>query len=395
MTKNNQFHDIKSYYIKPPMTTNQLVEKLFFRGLKFDKKELYDFLEKYNYYKLTGYLYHFREENNESSDLRYRKYDEFKPGTTFKLIKEIIDFDTELQLFTLKWINVIETKLLLGEFINDFSNYTGAFGYINKDFYRGIEKNEKHEFDSLIKKLKNSNKKNNEKGAERYRKKYYDKYMPIWMISENLTFTTKSLMYKYSHVKIRTNLALKYNLDPETMTSWLHTLSMIRNYCAHFNRLWGRQLRISAKKPLKIDNSFYSKSQIDLYERKKIILKLIRNFEYVDDNEKEIVIKLFPFMDSITSNILVDNDDNLKYKDYKNKINKYFAKDTFVNNRYIVAFLILKYFLDFFNKGNEFYNEFLMLIENYPNVNLYPLGFWDDWRTTPILEENNKIDSFN
>jgi len=58
-------------YTKPPLTFKQQAEKLIKRGLECDKKLLIERLKSVSYYRLSGYLYPFR-----NSDETYR------PGTS-------------------------------------------------------------------------------------------------------------------------------------------------------------------------------------------------------------------------------------------------------------------------------------------------------------------------
>ncbi len=54
-------------------------------------------------------------------------------------------------------------------------------------------------------------------------------------------------------------IAQFFDLHPTVFTSWLHTLTYIRNLCAHHNRLWNRDLAIVPEKLLKPKGVWVSK----------------------------------------------------------------------------------------------------------------------------------------
>lgn len=65
------------------------------------------------------------------------------------------------------------------------------------------------------------------------------------MATELLFFGTVSKLYSSLEPGLRQKIALPHNVDAQFLVSWLHTLSCIRNVCAHHKRLWNRQLAVS------------------------------------------------------------------------------------------------------------------------------------------------------
>ena len=62
-------------YDKPPLSFEEQAALLIKRGLIADKSLLVSRLKNVNYYRLSGYLYPYRQAN-----------DNFKPGTTFEQV---------------------------------------------------------------------------------------------------------------------------------------------------------------------------------------------------------------------------------------------------------------------------------------------------------------------
>ena len=54
-----------------------------------------------------------------------------------------------------------------------------------------------------------------------------------------------------AHPSDRVAMSRKYDLasDPEVLTSWIRTLSFVRNVCAHHSRLWNHPLIAQPKFP--------------------------------------------------------------------------------------------------------------------------------------------------
>jgi abortive infection bacteriophage resistance protein len=57
------------------------------------------------------------------------------------------------------------------------------------------------------------------------------------------------MMFKGLKSVTKTKLAAEYGLAEEPFQSWLHVLATLRNFCAHHNRLWNRQLGVKPSIP--------------------------------------------------------------------------------------------------------------------------------------------------
>ncbi len=74
--------------------------------------------------------------------------------------------------------------------------------------------------------------------------------MPNWAMLEELTLGQLSHLYKGLRFDSdKKAIARKLDLAFPLLESWLHTLTVIRNYCAHHSRLWNRELGIKPAKP--------------------------------------------------------------------------------------------------------------------------------------------------
>lgn len=74
---------------------------------------------------------------------------------------------------------------------------------------------------------------------------HYSKYggvFPIWVIVEFLSFNSISKMYNGLLPNIKKTIARNYySINEEYLSSWLHSVSVLRNICAHYGYLFHRK----------------------------------------------------------------------------------------------------------------------------------------------------------
>lgn len=87
-------------------------------------------------------------------------------------------------------------------------------------------------------------KKTSEVFIHHYRRKYTKpENPPAWMSLELASFSQLSILYKnLRSCEAHKAIARHFGLHPNVLTSWLETLSFVRNSCAHHSRLWNRKL---------------------------------------------------------------------------------------------------------------------------------------------------------
>lgn len=79
---------------------------------------------------------------------------------------------------------------------------------------------------------------------------------PAWAILEELSLGVLSRLYKNIALdRDKKAIASRFQQPHEVLGSWLHTLTFIRNICAHHARLWNRELAVSPKIPKKWPNN--------------------------------------------------------------------------------------------------------------------------------------------
>ncbi len=108
-------------YKKDPFTYEKQADLLISRGLRADRNHLINSLRNVNYYRLSGYLYPYRDNNGDS--------DVFIKGASFEDVWRHYTFDRRLRFLLMDAIERVEISLrsrLVYYFIHD----SGPFGYL-------------------------------------------------------------------------------------------------------------------------------------------------------------------------------------------------------------------------------------------------------------------------
>ena len=225
-------------YEKPPLTFERQAENLISSGLLADKNTLISMLQHVNYYRLSGYLYPYK--NIDGS---------FKSKTTFEEVWKYYNFDRHLRLLVLDAVEKIEISIRT-KLIYYIAHNTNAFGYFDLCCYpnRTAE-----EYSYLIKAITSEVNRSNEIFVKHFFTKYGDihKILPIWMAGEIISLGCTLNIYKGISNEIKQEVASSYGLSDKILLSWLKTLHAIRNICAHHCRLWNRILGVKPLIPRK------------------------------------------------------------------------------------------------------------------------------------------------
>ncbi len=220
-------------YDKSPLTLQQQAELLISRGLVANKDILISRLETVCYYRLTAYLYPFRQNGKE----------EYRENTSLELVWKYYTFDRQLRIIVMDALERIEVAVR-SQLAFRFTCANSPFDYTCFENMSGF--NSEDEFDRWLKEMKHETKRSRETFLEHFREKYGDihEMPPLWMLVEIMSFGKMYLLYKGVNSDIRRELACSYAISDTVLTSWLHTLMIVRNICAHHGRLWNRELRI-------------------------------------------------------------------------------------------------------------------------------------------------------
>ncbi len=229
-------------YKKPPLTIAQQIQTLKDRGLIIEDEERASrYLSFISLYRLRAYTYPFQ--NNAVID------QPFYNDITFNNILQTYLFDRKLRLLVFDAIERIEIAFRT-QIIYQYSINFGANWYEDKNLFRND-----YFFNRDLILVDKELKRSNEVFIKHYKNKYTDpKRPPAWMTFEIFSMGLLSKIYENLQISDeKKSIARKFGLNhPKVLESWMHSLSVIRNICAHHSRLWNRELPATMKLPKKI-----------------------------------------------------------------------------------------------------------------------------------------------
>ena len=221
------------HYAKPALTFEDQLDLLRNRGLTVrDQERALRWLHSVSYYRLSAYC------------LPFKDGETFRLGTDFNDIAGLYIFDRKLRLLVLDAIERVEVAIRTAV-TYEIAHAYDPFGHTDPaNFAPG--------FDHMrfMAELQDEERRARETFASHFRQKYpEEQYLPVWMATELLSFGTISKLFQSLQPSIRQTIAASYIVDAQSLGSWLHALTYVRNVCAHHKRLWNRALAIRPRFP--------------------------------------------------------------------------------------------------------------------------------------------------
>lgn len=255
-------------YEKPPLSIDEQITLLRSRGLIIDDPDLAKhYLNYISYYRLSGYTITFEKfYNGKRSHI-------FKEGTSFENIIELYNFDRLLRNLVMDAIERIEVAIRTQICLILATTYNDSHWQLNFDLFKNIDIHK-----LFLKKCIEEQRRSREIFANHYKHKYDEPEMlPAWMLSELLPLGAWSRLFdNIDQRQDRKKIADKFNLPQTELASWLHSLTYIRNLCAHHSRLWNRHFTITPKAPKQnrehfIPNNTFAAQAAMMYTLLKVI----------------------------------------------------------------------------------------------------------------------------
>lgn len=220
-------------YSKPWLPVEAQVDRLVEHGLDVgDREHAARVLEAIGYYRLTGYLYPFRESKEYVDDegrTRIRVLSDFRPGTRLAHAEEIIDFDRQLRMLAPDGLERIEVavRMRMGYVLGrsaifayeDPSLFMSSFTADGTDIR--VPTPSKHV--QSLQRVRDRQAGSDEQFVEHFRG-----------MSQNDA----------------EEIARAFGVPgKKMMTSWLTSLNYVRNVAAHHARLFNRKLQNAPSRP--------------------------------------------------------------------------------------------------------------------------------------------------
>lgn len=203
-----------------------------------------------NYYRLSHYFYLFREKD-------YCGEEKYKAGTDFHKILRIYEFDVKLRDLLTRALGKIEIFFRTQVAYIHTSIY-GEIGYLRSDIYYDMDRHCK-----FMSKFNESLHSNKDKYIVRHQLEKYGR-LPLWVAVELFSFGTLSKFYnnwKFEDQRVLSSSFYQYTNPKNRKDLWGKTYSLIlccsvlRNECAHYNRIYGSSF---SKLPGFLDKKYYA-----------------------------------------------------------------------------------------------------------------------------------------
>lgn len=229
----------------------QQVALLESRGMDIDRDDAADVLSQVNYYRLSGYSFPFRKTVKTPNGPT--KSSNFLPGTTFSRVLELYDFDKTLRTTVFDALAPIEVSLRtclgheLGKIDPEAHLKPDVLGAVAQKRVKGRAVRGSARYDSWLARYQVSVDESREEFVQHHRD-CYDGVLPIWAAVEVLDWGSLSRLYGLSPRDVQESVAGDLGLTGPQLTTWLRSLNIVRNICAHHGRLFNRNIAVSRVK---------------------------------------------------------------------------------------------------------------------------------------------------
>lgn len=243
-------------YDKPHLTFTQQLELLESRGLACtDEGRALQMLASIGYYRLSAYVYPFREllSEGERSETHFRS-STIRRGVVWSDVESVWNFDRQLRLLCLDALEIIEigARTQIAYVLGD----RDPFGHVNWEslnqsrcertlsdgktaFESWCDRYDRHVHEAA----------RTEDFVKHFLLAYPQSEIPIWAACEFLSFGTLVELYGLMKDEDQTAVARALGVSGGArMRSFLHVMSYVRNVCAHHGRLWNRVLTVKLAK---------------------------------------------------------------------------------------------------------------------------------------------------
>jgi abortive infection bacteriophage resistance protein len=220
---------------KPFLTYEQQIEKLKNEKHLIIKDEVFaaEKLKELGYFTLIG---------GYKEPFRNKMTRVYVNDTTFEDVYTLYQFDNELRELIFKYLCQIEKKmrsLLSYAFCEQHGEMQRA--YLDSDNYNYSKKNQRG-VNKLIQILDRLANQNTDYAYLVYQRRVY-KNVPLWVLTNAMTFGQLSKMYSFLPSKIQGRISQNFtHVNERELEQYMKVLVLYRNVCAHNERLFSHKV---------------------------------------------------------------------------------------------------------------------------------------------------------
>jgi abortive infection bacteriophage resistance protein len=275
---------------KVTLSINDQIQLLVDRGLELQNNNTAtQILSKVSYYRLSPYFKPFQNPD-----------DTFVANTNLTDIFSLYCFDRDLKHIVFQAMEKLE-NCLKAQISNHMSLSFGAHWYTDSRHFSTLF-NHQELLDEIKAKADAQYPPNS---FRHYQSRYLPQGTPAsWMVFEELTLGTVSRILeslqgsnpKKGYTSPRNEICAFFGTTHNFLTSWIRTLTWVRNVCAHHGYLWQRKILFEPQFPVRKENQFLASSNIEvdkLYAALCCLQKLLVKIEITKplfkDNLKSLI----------------------------------------------------------------------------------------------------------
>ena len=281
-------------YTKPAIEISSQIRLLQSRGLIItDKHKAEHFLSNIGYYRLSGYWW----------PLQLDKVNHlFKPNSTFDTVIDLYNFDRELRLIVFNMIERIEIGMRTQLIYNLSLNYS-PWWFENDQLF-----NKRSFWKEHLETIRQEVERSKEVFVVEHLKKYKtdQRCPPAWKSLEIISFGLLSKLFGNLKNNLPEKKLITQNLEMGNhryLSSWLRSISVVRNICAHHGRLWNRNFPFPPKLLVKAPLSWVGQSSlIDQHSFCAILICIIYLLQTISPHNRfkerlEYLLEFYPNVD--------------------------------------------------------------------------------------------------
>jgi len=284
---------------KKPTSINEQINILKSRGLIIDSEsEAEHYLSHISYYRLGEYWHSMQQDKEKHV---------FKPNSTFSDVIALYCFDRELRSLLFDVIEKLEISLRT-KLIYHLSHEFDPWWFQNFEIF-----SDSRALVMTLAGLDEEISRSKDPTLKSHFKKHADdkRFPPAWKTLEHTSFGSLSKLYGNlkNTIKSKNTIAEEYGVINHTfLPSWLQSIALIRNYCAHHSRLWNKNLpgapKLLSKPPLPWVKDVSKPHEFQKFYVHMCLMKYLLNVVVPGNHFTEKLIHLFKKYPNVDPNAL-------------------------------------------------------------------------------------------
>lgn len=271
---------------KRPKNIQEQIELLKSRNMIFrDESQAFHLLSNISYYRLKGYWWEMQVDKISH---------QFANGSYFEDVIELYNFDRRFRLIMFNAIERIEIALRT-KMIYHLSLGYGSEWYLNSSLFPN-----KRYFSDFQGKIHAELTESSEEFVVQHYKKHPGENPEAWKALEVITLGTLSKLHRNLDHQLpeKNAIAKEFGLfNQKHLSSWLITITLIRNIIAHHGRLWNRVIINKYDWPNKTPKQILDYIPNN-HQRRKIFpilsaILYLNNFISIEHHIRTKLLKLF------------------------------------------------------------------------------------------------------